>query len=261
MTSVPSEMKGRGSLPQYPSMLEKNFKNAIFHLIENSYGSLGGGKKLAELLAKDVDALASKFFVSREFIKPGQMVINAVCKSDRPRVGKRMRDTEIKPVVVTLFTEEETKDWINGAKKRDMKKKRMARILNEAFEAKGVLHLGDLALIHLCCRSTAAKYVHSNEAENQTVLPYRGTIHDLGPTMTHKKLIVEKYLNGKSNEQIKNETDHSTTAICNYIRGYRRTIILRKSFSAGETAFITGMSKRLVGQYLKIGEKHNWKVI
>lgn len=260
MNKVTSKMDGNKVTSQYPSMLEKNFKNSVYHLIEGGYGSLGGGKKLAELLAGDINDLASRFFVPRDFVKPGQMVINAVCKSDTPRVGKTMRDTKIKPVVVTLFTDEETKDWINGTKKRDLKKSRMARILAEAFEDEGVLHLGDLSLIHLCCVSTAGRYVHEYEDENETILPYRGTIHDLGPTMTHKELIVEKYLSGKTHEQIKRETDHSTVAISNYIRCYRRVVILQKSFTGDEISFITGMSKRLVTQYVKIGEKHHWRV-
>jgi len=258
-TSLP-EMKGQGGRPQYPSLLSKNFKNSVYHLIESNYGSLGGGKKLAELLAKDIDELASKHFVSRDFVRPGQMVINAVCKSDKPRVGKTIKDTEVKPVVVTLFNEDDTKEWINGARKRDMKKTRMARILKEAFESDGVLHLGDLSLIHLCCVSTSGRYVHEFEDENEMVLPYRGTVHDLGPTMTHKELIVEKFLSGRTNEQLKKETNHSTAAISNYIRCYRKVVTLRKMFSADEISFITGMSKRLVNQYLKLGEKHGWRV-
>jgi uncharacterized protein DUF1670 len=260
MSDASQEMKGRGGKPQYPSLAEKNFKNSVYHLIESSYGSLGGGKKLSELLAKDIDVLASNYFVSRDFVKPGQMVINAVCKSDKPRVGKTIKDTETKPVVVTLFCEEDTKEWINGASKRDLKKTRMARILKEAFEDEGVLNLGDLSLIHLCCVSTAGRYVHAYEEENETILPYRGTVHDLGPTMTHKELIVEKFLSGKTHAQIKRETDHSTVSISNYIRGYRRVVTLRNIFDNIEISFITGMSKRLVKQYLKIGEKHDWRV-
>jgi len=261
MNKTTSEMKGRGSnTRRYSSLTEKNFKNSVYHLIEDNYGSLGGGKKLAELLANDINELASKHFVSRDFVKPGQMVINAVCKSDRPRVGKTIKDTEIKPVVVTLFAEEDINGWINGMRKRDLKKMRMARILKEAFEDQGVLNLGDLSLIHLCCVSTSGRYVHEYEDENDTVLPYRGTVHDLGPTMTHKELIVEKFLSGSTHAQIKQETGHSTAAISNYIRGYRRVATLHKMFSADEISFVTGMSKRLVEQYLKIGEKHQWRV-
>lgn len=243
-------------------MAEKTFKNTVFHHIESNYGNLGGGKKLSELLATDIDNLASRFFVPREHVKPGQMVLTVVSKSDTPRVGKRMQDTEVKPVVVTLISEEEMRQWIDGTSKTVLKRNRMARIANEVFEQIGVVSLGDLSLIQLCGVGTTSKYIHRYEREQDVVLPYRGTIHDLGPTMTHKEVITEQVLNGKSHEQIKNATGHSTKAICNYVKGYRRVVLLHnKGYPEEDISFITGMSRKLVQQYLKLGEKHNWKVM
>jgi len=256
-----SPRKGEPVKRRYKTMLDKTFKTAVLHLIETNYGGLGGGRKLAELLADDVDTLASTFFVSREFVKPGQMVISAVAKSDKPRVGKTIRETQLKPVVVTVYSEEEMMKWIAGTTNLELKKQRMARILRDVFECGGVLHLGDIALLHLCRVSTAAKYVHDYEREHNTVLPYRGTVHDLGPTTTHKEWIIGEYLKGKSHSQIKAETGHSTTSISAYIKGYRRVMILKKYFSQDDIAFITGLSKKLVGQYLKIGEQQNGRVI
>lgn len=247
--------------PRYHAMLSKNFKTAVFHLIATQYGSLGGGRKLAELLARDVDTLASQFFVSREFVRPGQMVLNAIDKSDRPRVGKTIRETKLKPVIVTLFSEEELKRWVKGEKNTELKKQRLARILKEAFEEGGVLQFGDLALIQLCGDRTAASYVHAYEQEHETVPPYRGTIHDLGQTTTHKRWIVGKYLEGKPYSTIKAETRHSTASISRYVKGYRRVVLLSKHFNQADISFITGMSKRLIKQYLKIGKEHNWKVL
>ena len=247
--------------PRYHAMLSKNFKTAVLHLIETGYGCLGGGKKLAELLAKDIDSLASRFFVSRDFVKPGQLVLNAIAKSDKPRVGKTIRETPLKPVIVTLFSDDELKNWVNGVKNKEMKKQRLARILKEAFEDGGVLQFGDLALIQLCNDRTAARYVHAYEQEHGTVLPYRGTVHDLGQTTTHKRWIVGKYLEGKPYSSIKAETSHSTASIGRYIKGYRRVVLLSRYFNQADISFLTGMSKRLIKQYLKIGKEHNWKVL
>ena len=215
MTRVVTPRKGEPVKRQYKTMLDKTFKTAVLHMIETNYGGLGGGRKLAELLAEDVDTLASTFFVPREFVRPGQMVINAVAKSDKPRVGKSIRETQLKPVVVTVYSEEEMRQWIAGTTNVELKKKRMARILQDVFECGGVLHLGDIALLHLCRVATAAKYVHDYERDHDTVLPYRGTVHDLGPTTSHKEWIVDEYLKGKSHSQIKAETGHSTTSISN----------------------------------------------
>lgn len=261
MSSYPAPRKREPVRQQYKTLLDRNFKTAVLHLIETNYGGLGGGRKLAELLAEDVNALASRFFVSRKFVKPGQMVVIGVARSDKPRVGKSIRETELRPVVVTVYSRKEMKQWVNGGGNQDLRKLRMARILREAFAQGSVLHLGDIALLHLCRVGTAAKYIHDYERENNTVLPYRGTIHDLGPTTTHKEWIVDEYLQGKSHSQIKSETGHSTTSISNYIKAYRRVMILRKRFSKDDISFITGLSGKLIEQYLKIGKKHDWKVI
>ena len=103
--------------------------------------------------------------------------------------------------------------------------------------------------------------MHSYEEEHELILPYRGTIHDLGRTISHKEKIVKMYLEGKSYEKIKQETGHSIQAISNYIRGYRRVVLLSENYEEEEISFLTGMSKSLVREYLKIAKENGWKVI
>lgn len=257
MNSSSPEMMGRGS--SYSAMGEKTFKNAVMEMIQSQYGSLGGGKRLSEMLANEVSRLADQFFLSKEFVRTGQLVITAVCESDKPKVGKRMVNTRLKPVTVNLFTDEEIHDWISGMGKRELKKKRMARILKETYDQGGVLSLGDLSLVQLCCPQTAGRYVHAVENDSNMVLPYRGTIHDLGRGVTHKSEIVEFYLQGMATPDIKRKTDHSEEACDNYIRGYRRVALLHQRFSVEDIPFLSGMSPSLVSEYIKLGEKYNWK--
>lgn len=251
------ETQGWGS--SYPSMVDKTFKNAVMELIQSQYGSLGGGNRLSDMLASDVSKLADQFFLSKDFIRTGQLVLTVVCASERPRVGKRMANTKLKPITVNLFTDKEIHDWISGMGTQELRKKRMARILKEAYDQGGVMSLGDLSLIHLCTPLTAGRYVHSVENETNTVLPYRGTIHDLGRGVTHKAQIVELYLRGIATTDIKRMTAHSLEACDNYIRGYRRVALLHQRFSVEDIPFLSGMSPSLVNEYIKLGEKYNWK--
>ena len=257
MNGSPQETEGRGSA--YSAMAEKTFKNAVTELIQSQYGSLGGGRRLSEMLATDISNLADRFFLSKDFVRNGQLVLTAVCESDRPKVGKRMLNTKLKPITVNLFTDEELHDWVAGTGKRELKKKRMARILREAYDQGGVLSLGDLSLVHLCCPQTAGRYVHAVESETNTVLPYRGTVHDLGRGVTHKAEIVDFYLQGIATPDIKRKTDHSEEACDNYIRGYRRVALLHQRFNPEDIPFLAGMSPSLVKEYIKLGEKHSWK--
>ncbi len=41
---------------------------------------------------------------------------------------------------------------------------------------------------------TVSKDIREYQIENQVVLPYRGTIHDLGRAITHKKIIIGHFL-------------------------------------------------------------------
>jgi len=251
------EMKGRGS--SYSAMGEKTFKNAVMELIQSQYGSLGGGKRLSEMLAGEISGLADQFFLSKEFVRSGQLVLTAVCESDRPKVGKKMVNTKLKPITVNLFTDKEIHDWISGTGKRQLKMMRLSRILTEAFEQGGVLSLGDLSLVQLCCPQTAGRYVHAVENESNLVLPYRGTVHDLGRGVTHKAEIVDMYLQGMATPDIGKKTDHSEEACDNYIRGYRRVALLHQRFNPEDIPFLSGMSPSLVNEYVKLGEKYKWK--
>ncbi len=257
MNNLPSATKGRGS--SYSAMGEKTFKNAVMELIQSQYGSLGGGKRLSELLANDISRLADQFFLSKEFVRTGQLILTAVCESDKPKVGKKMANTRLKPVTVNLFTDEEIHDWISGTGKRQLKMMRMSRILKEVYEQGGVLSLGDLSLIQLCCPQTTGRYVHTVENENNTVLPYRGTVHDLGRGVTHKAEIVKLHLQGMATPDIERKTDHSGEACDNYIRGYRRVALLHQRFKPEDIPFLSGMSPSLVKEYIKLGEKYKWK--
>lgn len=253
----PQEIQGWVS--SYPSMVDKTFKNAVMELIQSQYGSLGGGNRLSNMLASDVSKLADRFFLSKDFVRAGQLVLTVVCESERPRVGKRMTNTKLKPITVNLFTDKEIHDWISGVGNLELKKKRMARILKEAYGQGGVLSLGDLSLIHLCTPNTAGRYVHAVEKETNTVLPYRGTVHDMGRGVTHKAEIVELYLRGMATPEIGRKTAHSLEACDNYIRGYRRVALLHQRFGMEEIPFLSGMSPSLVKEYIKLGEKYNWK--
>ena len=52
--------------------------------------------------------------------------------------------------------------------------------------------LSDVAAILKLSEGTISKYVREYEKAQNEVIPRRGTIHDMGPTLTHKKIICYK---------------------------------------------------------------------
>jgi hypothetical protein len=62
--------------------------------------------------------------------------------------------------------------------------------------------------------TTVGKYIAYWETEHHKLLPRRGTIHDMRPTLTHKKEICRlHFLEGKTVSETVRLTKHSTHAI------------------------------------------------
>ena len=92
------------------------------------------------------------------------------------------------------------------------------------------------------------------EREQNTVVPRRATLHDVGTAQTHKRIICQKrYREGKSPERVAKETYHSLEAVDRYLAQYDRVRHCRlQGLSPMETAHILDCSLALVGEYLQI---------
>ncbi len=62
----------------------------------------------------------------------------------------------------------------------------------ELYKQDGCLTVAELAIMLKISVVTVCKYIREWELEHKTVLPRRGSIHDIGPTLTHKKIILHK---------------------------------------------------------------------
>jgi DNA-binding CsgD family transcriptional regulator len=130
----------------------------------------------------------------------------------------------------------------------------VARLFTQAYDQGGCMTNVETALLLKMSPSTVSKYTREWESEHDTLLPRRGTIHDMGPTLTHKKEIIERlFLHGKSVEQVMRETYHSAEAITRYVVAFKQVLLChRKGLSTEEIAFSVKMSKRLVEEYLRL---------
>jgi hypothetical protein len=91
-------------------------------------------------------------------------------------------------------------------------------MLHEADKQGGTLAETDLPLILSCSNMTIYKNITEYERENNVVLPRRGTVHDLGRSRTHKRIICKKSLRDKkATPDIARETYHSPNAVDRYL--------------------------------------------
>ena len=104
---------------------------------------------------------------------------------------------------------------------------------------------------------TVSKIVREYMIKHETTVPTRGTIHDLGRTLTHKKIIIKLHLKGYQRPEIELRTKHSGKAIDRYIKDFKRVALLhRKKMNEGEISMSLGMSRGLVKEYMEIIKEH-----
>jgi len=82
-------------------------------------------------------------------------------------------------------------------------------------------------------RTTVTKHTLKYEKEHDTTLPRRGTIHDMGRSMSHKTTICKKRkVERKSTSLVAQETNHSPEAVDKYTLDLDRvTFCLEKNLS------------------------------
>lgn len=238
-----------GNTP-YTGMTRKNFESALEHLLNTEYGFLGG-KKVMDLIVEDVKSLVQQFYPNNLSI--GQVVWPAIKADTDEHQFKTVEEHEIIPTVLNLITREEVTRLAKGEKKMEIWKERGARLVNEAYDQGGVLTLADVGMLLSVAPNTACRYIKRYQEENDTVLPTRGNIHDMGRGMTHKRKIIKKKLERKSTGRVARETNHSPNQVDRYFKDYGRVkMLLKKDLDKDEITNATGMSKSLVEEHLDI---------
>jgi hypothetical protein len=202
--------------------------------------------------------MVHQFYPDTANLKPGQTVWSTIAKSEKGSYGKRIEDSKIVPVVIELIPPNAAAERASGKRLRIIKKETVARICKSVDAQGGCITNAELAILTMMSTGTVGKMIREWETEFKEVLPRRGTIHDMGPTMTHKSIIIEKlFVQHKTVQQTSRETYHSLEAIQRYISAFRQVLLCwKKGMTVAETAFAVKHTERLVKEYLKIIESY-----
>jgi hypothetical protein len=141
-----------------------------------------------------------------------------------------------------------------------LRQHRLIRITNEAIQQGGVLTVEDLAhRIFNCGTRTICRDI--KELKNlDIILPLRSTMKDMGRTLSHRKLIVERWLLGDEYSQIARKTNHAISSVHNYVGKFKRVVALHiQGIDVVNTAFLVRISSELVNEYVALWQ--NTKVI
>lgn len=242
---------------QFGPQQYKSFEGSLFAFFEKECPQLGG-ERTRRVLVQSIAGMVREFYPQTTHLQPGQTSWVAVHKDAGPAYGKSIADTKLTPVVLDLVLPDEAAQRANGGRLRDIKRAATARLFEQAYQQDGVLTNAEVAILLKVSPCTVGKYVKDWETEQSKVLPRRGTIHDMGPSLTHKRIIIHKlFIDQHTVESVARETNHSFEAIQNYIGTFRQVVLCRqKAMTNEETAFAIKRTPRLVKEYEAIIEDY-----
>lgn len=243
----------------YGPMLAKTFHNALTHWLGQEFPHLGG-PKVRELFVTEAMHLIDTYYVPQARLQPGQTVWYAVDKTDLPHDGRSMAETRLVPVILTLVAREDIQRLVQGTSLPEVRRHVIARLHREADAQGGVLAETDTGLLLSHNPSTIGSAIRAYEQEHDCVIPRRGTVHDLGRSVSHKPLIARKALQeGKQAPVVAWETSHSMASTERYLVDLMRVYVSlkRHNMTVEETALTTGMSISLVKEYAALIDELN----
>lgn len=243
-------MKNKTISPALSSQQRKTFGSALNVFLEKEIPGLKG-ELIRKPIVEAICQLIDRYFPSTERMRVGQMIWIAVDEKEKAGYGKKIENSQLKPVLLDLIHENDIEDVLQGMAKRVRQKKTAVRLFNQAYEQGGVLTEADVGSMMRLSAGTISKYVLEHEKEKQQIVPRRGNIHDMGRTLTHKRIICKKhYAEGKTIEQTARETCHSPAAVSRYIKDFKRVQeCLKSNWGIEKISYTTGLSRSLTTEY------------
>lgn len=234
---------------KYRPAHDRFLKPVIINFFEKEFPGMFG-PIVRENIASALIELFNQHCPEISRVGHGQVLWNALDKNTRADWVRK----KYVPVILSLTTSEDVKDFEKGISIKVIRKKIMARMINQAYEQGGILSTRDLSQLLVSDGGYLSEQRMEYERENNTVLPHTGVLHDMGSTVTHKVMIVNKYIKERKDPlTIARETKHSPRAVDKYLRDFQRVKTLANENK--DVDFInhtTNIAKHVVKQYLQI---------
>ncbi|WP_424661011.1 DUF1670 domain-containing protein [Desulfofundulus sp.] len=136
--------------------------------------------------------------------------------SDQEPPGKPLDECRLVPVNLSFYSPED-EEKLNPDTTSQLKWQRILRYTGEAKAQGACLGQPDLAFLLGVHPSVIQRLMSENR---QVFVPTRGNLADMGPGISHMSKIVELYLQGYTETQIKHRTGHSYESIEAYLKTF-----------------------------------------
>ncbi len=237
------------SVKHYSSAHDRFLKPAIVNFFEREFCGMFG-PVVRENIADALIDLFNSICPESSRLKPGQVIWNALDRRTRADSEKR----RYRPVILSLVTDDEVSMFEKNCPVKLIRQNVIARMIKEAYQQGAVLSTRDLSLLLISAPSWLSHQRIEYEKQNQTILPHTGVIHDMGTTLTHKRIIIYKHVVEKKDPSIvARETNHSQPAVDKYLKDFNRVKTLVNDNK--DIEFIhhtTNIARAVIRQYLQI---------
>lgn len=231
---------------------DHGFESRVIDLLDNEYGVVSGDK-IKRMFAKEIARLANESIVDADKFEMGQISWYGVDIEDKPSYGKNASKTLYKHITLDLATEEDMDMAAEGFSYRERRKHKIIRLFENAYEQGTLLTHSDVAFLLHVSTGTVGRDVKEYMNETDKIVHTRGIVHDIGPSLTHKKIIVTLWYKGYLEPEISRITNHSEEAVHRYIKAAQRVeIAMESTDDPRKIGRLLGMSENLVKQYIEI---------
>ena len=242
MDTIASRFKKRS----LPDLLVRKF------LTEYGYDH---GPVIARAIVEDILTTIDRYWPER--VSPKTLVWLAVRCAWQGR-RKSLKPTDLVLVSLPMVADDEIELLMQPELRRNLKARRafnrarFARWCFQAYEQGGVLTQLDLSLMSGMSEHYVGELLREYEAEMGKIVPTRGTVHDIGGSVTHKAEVIRRWLRNESPAEIARRLNHSQEAVDRYIHDFRRIRLLAQKVSVVEIPALTRLSPSLVRQYVTL---------
>jgi len=200
----------------------------------------------AQIMVEKVHELYGPLFDSSTSTQPGQ--VQTVVLDASVAAGVALAQASQKLVTVTLVHCDDVKTQrIEGIP--GLRQKRLCRVCEEAFQQGGLFTLEDLTVLFNCGLRTLVGDLAALR-KKRIVPPLRSTVQDIGRAITHRRLIITLWLEGKEYSDIAFRTHPAVASVANYVDKFKRSVLLlQQGFDVASTAFLVRLSPPLVEQF------------
>jgi hypothetical protein len=231
-----------------PNVWKKTNEQQLFKELEDEYG-------FPRATCRSLVQLMHEFIEDNygNLRNDNQIIYHAVSSDEPP--GKPLDRLRLVPVKLTI-SQPDDEDILRSQGISGLRKHKLQRLANEAYDHGGLLVQEDLAL--LLTTSTRTIQRDMKELREQEIdIPTRGSIQDIGPTVSHKTKIIELYLKGYEYTEIEQRTRHTGDSIKRYITGFSKVILLsQKNYNPSQIRELTSQSEKVVFEYLALYETY-----